>query len=193
MASTGRTAQSSSSAASGARAEMRLLAQAAAGRLLASGCSGLAAQQQAVPGPCLMPRRSLPRRLPTTHACNALSPPPARPPEGRRYRPYDLLVVPREAAARAAEYFTVSANGVVAIRGGQQAEFVALSSWVRQRSLFDLVSQIGFYKHFLTGRAFRRWHKVRSAGDCAARAAAAWRPACVRQSAVMRHAHSARA
>ena len=39
-----------------------------------------------------------------------------RPPEGPRYRPYDLLVVPREAAARAPEYFTVIANGVIVIR-----------------------------------------------------------------------------
>lgn len=54
----------------------------------------------------------------------------------------------------------MSANGVMTIKKGIQAEFVQLSAWVRQKSLFDLVSNIGFYKNYITGRAFRRWHKV---------------------------------
>lgn len=83
-----------------------------------------------------------------------------RAPEGVHFRPYDLNVVPRERISRCSEYFTMSANGVMAIRKGVQAEFVALEAWVRQSSLFDLVSNIGFFKNYLTGRAFRRWHKV---------------------------------
>lgn len=83
-----------------------------------------------------------------------------RAPEGARFRPYDLLVVPREGLGRYAEYLTLSANGVMTIRKGVQAEFVPLASWVRQHSLFDLVSNIGFFKNYITGRAFRRWHKV---------------------------------
>eukprot|EP00882_Tetradesmus_deserticola_P022115 GHRQ01024001.1.p1 GENE.GHRQ01024001.1~~GHRQ01024001.1.p1 ORF type:complete len:423 (+),score=129.38 GHRQ01024001.1:383-1651(+) len=82
-----------------------------------------------------------------------------RPPEGMRFRPYDLIVVPRERLALYSEYFTVSANGVMMVRRGVQAEFVPLASWVRQASLFDLVSNIGFFKNYVTGRAFRRWHK----------------------------------
>jgi hypothetical protein len=77
-----------------------------------------------------------------------------------RFRPYDLVVVPRERLALYPEYFTVSANGVMMVRRGVQAEFVPLALWVRQASLFDLVSNIGFFKNYITGRAFRRWHKA---------------------------------
>eukprot|EP00879_Flechtneria_rotunda_P031618 GHRR01034556.1.p1 GENE.GHRR01034556.1~~GHRR01034556.1.p1 ORF type:complete len:266 (+),score=71.90 GHRR01034556.1:18-815(+) len=82
-----------------------------------------------------------------------------RAPEGARYRPYDLVVVPREGLGRYPEYFTMSANGVMTIRKGIQAEFVPMAAWVRQHSLFDLISNIGFFRKYVTGRAFRRWHK----------------------------------
>jgi dynein heavy chain len=85
-----------------------------------------------------------------------------RAPEGRLFRPYDLLVVTRESLGLHDEYFTVSANGVMTIRKGVQAEFVPLAEWVRQQSLFDSISAIGFYKNYITGRAFRRWHSVSS-------------------------------
>jgi dynein heavy chain len=95
-----------------------------------------------------------------------------------RFRPYDLVVVPRERLALYPEHFTVSANGVMMVRRGVQAEFVPLASWVRQASLFDLVSNIGFFKNYVTGRAFRRWHKA----SCQARLEAAqikhW-PPCI--------------
>jgi len=41
-----------------------------------------------------------------------------------------------------------------------QAEFTTLAEWVREKTLFDLISSIRFFKNYLTGRAFRRWHKV---------------------------------
>lgn len=50
------------------------------------------------------------------------------------------------------------------IRKGVQAEFVPLAEWVRQQSLFDSISAIGFYKNYITGRAFRRWHSVSCSG-----------------------------
>lgn len=83
-----------------------------------------------------------------------------RAPEGRLFRPYDLLVVSREQLGLYEEYFTLSANGVMTIRKGVQAEFVPLAEWVRQQSLFDTISAIGYFKNYITGRAFRRWHKV---------------------------------
>lgn len=42
-----------------------------------------------------------------------------------------------------------------------QAEFTTLAEWVREKTLFDLISSIGFFKNYLTGRSFRKWHKVR--------------------------------
>ncbi len=41
-----------------------------------------------------------------------------------------------------------------------QAEFTSLAEWVREKTMFDLISSIGFFRNYLTGRAFRRWHKV---------------------------------
>lgn len=46
------------------------------------------------------------------------------------------------------------------LHGPLQAEFTPLDTWVRHSSLFDLLTNIGFYRNFLAGRAFKRWHKV---------------------------------
>ncbi|GLC47993.1 hypothetical protein PLESTB_000047400 [Pleodorina starrii] len=81
-----------------------------------------------------------------------------RAPEGVRFRPYDLLVVQRQKIGP--EYFTVSATGVMRIKRGVQAEFTPLSEWVREKTLFDLISAIGFFRNYLTGRCFRRWLKA---------------------------------
>ncbi|KAG2451278.1 hypothetical protein HYH02_003884 [Chlamydomonas schloesseri] len=81
-----------------------------------------------------------------------------RAPEGMRFRPYDLLVVRRQKIGP--EYFTVSATGVMRIKRGVQAEFTPLAEWVREKTLFDLISAIGFFRNYLTGRCFRRWLKA---------------------------------
>jgi hypothetical protein len=38
--------------------------------------------------------------------------------------------------------------------------------WVRHTSLFDMVSNIGFYRNYINKRAFKRWLKV---GGCSGR------------------------
>ncbi|KXZ55711.1 DHC8 protein [Gonium pectorale] len=81
-----------------------------------------------------------------------------RAPDGMRFRPYDLLVVRRQKIGP--EYFTVSATGVMRIKRGVQAEFTPLAEWVREKTLFDLISAIGFFRNYLTGRCFRRWLKA---------------------------------
>eukprot|EP00201_Polytomella_parva_P020499 CAMPEP_0175042260 /NCGR_PEP_ID=MMETSP0052_2-20121109/2450_1 /TAXON_ID=51329 ORGANISM="Polytomella parva, Strain SAG 63-3" /NCGR_SAMPLE_ID=MMETSP0052_2 /ASSEMBLY_ACC=CAM_ASM_000194 /LENGTH=3805 /DNA_ID=CAMNT_0016305023 /DNA_START=33 /DNA_END=11446 /DNA_ORIENTATION=+ len=75
-----------------------------------------------------------------------------------RFRPYDLVVVPRQKAEM--EYYTMSATGVMRVRRGVQAEFTTLAEWVREKTLFDVISSIGFFQNFLTGRCFRRWLKA---------------------------------
>jgi len=77
--------------------------------------------------------------------------------ESTRFRPYDLVVVPRQRVD--SEYFTMSATGVMRIKRGVQAEFTTLAEWVREKTLFDLISTIGFFKNYLPERSFRRWHK----------------------------------
>ena len=54
----------------------------------------------------------------------------------------------------------MSATGVMRLRRGIQSEFMSLSEWVREKTLFDLISRIDFFKNYITGRCFRRWHKV---------------------------------
>ncbi|KAF5838995.1 dynein heavy chain, N-terminal region 2-domain-containing protein [Dunaliella salina] len=77
--------------------------------------------------------------------------------ESTRFRPYDLVVVPRQRVD--SEYFTMSATGVMRIKRGVQAEFTTLAEWVREKTLFDLISKIRFFKNYLPERSFRRWHK----------------------------------
>ena len=54
----------------------------------------------------------------------------------------------------------MSATGVMRLRRGIQSEFTSLAEWVREKTLFDLISSIDFFKNYITGRCFRRWHKV---------------------------------
>lgn len=50
---------------------------------------------------------------------------------------------------------------VLGVPAAPQAEFTPLAEWVREKTLFDLISSIGFFRNYLTGRCFRRWLKVR--------------------------------
>jgi dynein heavy chain len=90
-----------------------------------------------------------------------------RAPEGSRFRPYDLVVVPR-LEVDPEYFFTFSATGVMRmakdVRGSSSsnhADFTPLAEWVHESTLFDAVSRIGFFKNYLTQRAFSRWHQVR--------------------------------
>jgi hypothetical protein len=100
------------------------------------------------------------------HSSVAEADPPAgllrRAKEALRLRPYDLVVVKRQKVD--AEYFTVSATGVMRIRKGVQAEFTPLAEWVREKTLFDLLSSISFFKNYLIGKCFRKWHQVGGPG-----------------------------
>ena len=75
------------------------------------------------------------------------------------FRPYDLLVTTREDAE--AEYFTISATGVMHIKKGEQSSFTSLGDWMKDEAMFNLISKIKYFRTYLIGRCFRRWHKVR--------------------------------
>ena len=66
---------------------------------------------------------------------------------GEAFRPYDLTVVPRKAIH--SEYFTISASGVVHISPGVPSAFVSLAEWIRESTLFNVLSSIRFFKHYL--------------------------------------------
>ncbi|KAK9828903.1 hypothetical protein WJX72_002692 [[Myrmecia] bisecta] len=76
---------------------------------------------------------------------------------GRFFRPYDLVVVRREDVEP--EHFNISAAGVMHIRKGMQSEFTPLGEWMRESALFSLLTKINYFKTYLIGRCFRRWHK----------------------------------
>ncbi len=81
-----------------------------------------------------------------------------RAPAGVLFRPYDLLVTTREEAEH--EYFTISATGVMHIKKGEQSTFTSLGDWMKDEAMFNLISKIKYFRTYLIGRCFRRWHKV---------------------------------
>ena len=75
--------------------------------------------------------------------------------ESLEFRPYNLVVVRREDSNP--EHYTMSAEGVVHITPGQPAEFTSLAQWMRESTLFNVLTRIRFFKNFLIGKAFREW------------------------------------
>ena len=80
-------------------------------------------------------------------------------PTGLTFRPYDLVVTTRE-EAHGGEYFTMSASGVVQIRPGEQSEFTQLGEWMRHKSIFNVLTRMRFFKHYLVYKRFKHWHKA---------------------------------
>mmetsp|Transcript_4972 Transcript_4972/g.18687 ORF Transcript_4972/g.18687 Transcript_4972/m.18687 type:complete len:4187 (-) Transcript_4972:2731-15291(-) len=75
----------------------------------------------------------------------------------REYRPYDLVVCDREDTNP--EYFTMSASGVVHVQPGQPTEFMSLSDWMRESTMFNVLRKIRFFKYYLVFKCFKIWHK----------------------------------
>lgn len=72
-----------------------------------------------------------------------------------KFRPYDLVVVPRKFAPR--EHFTISASGVVHITPDQPSEFASLAEWMRASTLFNVVTSIRTFRHYMAAKVFRLW------------------------------------
>ncbi|OQS02753.1 dynein heavy chain, partial [Thraustotheca clavata] len=76
--------------------------------------------------------------------------------ESVRFRPYDLVVVsPGDVFP---EHFTMSASGLVHISPGSPSEFIALAEWMRQSTLFNVLTSLRFYKYYLVNKAFSAWN-----------------------------------
>ena len=74
------------------------------------------------------------------------------------FTPYDLLVVPKnQVQGKNVEHYTVSSSGVVHIRPGVQSEFTPLGEWMRDSSVFSLLSQMKYFKMYLVGKTFKIW------------------------------------
>ncbi|KAJ0392153.1 hypothetical protein P43SY_009213 [Pythium insidiosum] len=55
------------------------------------------------------------------------------------------------------EHFTMSADGLVHMAPSQPSEFIALSEWMRQSSMFNVLTSLRFFKHYLIYKAFSQW------------------------------------
>eukprot|EP00242_Pyramimonas_sp_CCMP2087_P005349 CAMPEP_0198205188 /NCGR_PEP_ID=MMETSP1445-20131203/8681_1 /TAXON_ID=36898 /ORGANISM="Pyramimonas sp., Strain CCMP2087" /LENGTH=1441 /DNA_ID=CAMNT_0043877371 /DNA_START=94 /DNA_END=4415 /DNA_ORIENTATION=+ len=74
------------------------------------------------------------------------------------FRPYDLEVVCREDAAN--EYFTLSASGVVHIKPGLRSDFTPLGEWMREKSIFNVLTRMKFFKYYLVYKTYRNWRST---------------------------------
>jgi len=69
------------------------------------------------------------------------------------------------AAARAqvnAEYYTITASGVVYVPGDKnfETEFIPIGEWLRETSIYNLMRTLRFFKDYFSQKMFRIWRKV---------------------------------
>lgn len=87
-----------------------------------------------------------------------------KPVPATQYRPYDLVVQDDDKKLKA-EYFTISAQGVVQVFNSakksrvltQPAEFFTLSDWMQQTTLFNVLTSMKFFKLYLISKVFSLW------------------------------------
>jgi dynein heavy chain len=82
------------------------------------------------------------------------------------FRPYDLVTVDNDKELDN-EYFTISAQGVVQIFRDKSTrrqktsvnptEFLSLSEWMQQTTMFNVLTSMKFFKHYLISKVFRLW------------------------------------
>ena len=86
------------------------------------------------------------------------------------FRPYDLVTTQTQDRKELnQEYFTISAQGVVQvfqdknekIKGAKKnhvpTEFLSLPEWMQQSTMFNVLTSMKFFKHYLIGKVFRLW------------------------------------
>eukprot|EP01083_Nonionella_stella_P194718 718006_1 len=74
---------------------------------------------------------------------------------GDNFRPYDLMIVKRKETN--AEFFTISASGVVHILPGSPSEFISLQTWGHESTMFNLLTSIPTFKFHLMVKMFKLW------------------------------------
>eukprot|EP00644_Phytophthora_capsici_P003893 jgi/Phyca11/15732/fgenesh1_pg.PHYCAscaffold_15_\ len=75
---------------------------------------------------------------------------------GLAFRPYDLMVVAQDDVTPN-EHFTMSSSGLVHVSAGSPSEFIALAEWMRQSTMFNVLTSLRFFKHYLVNKAFSLW------------------------------------
>ena len=77
--------------------------------------------------------------------------------QGLLFRPYDLEVVMR--GRQDPEHFCLSASGCVHVKPGHPSEVVSLAEWMRECTLFNVLTRIHFFKNYLVGKSFTQWKR----------------------------------
>lgn len=85
------------------------------------------------------------------------------------FRPYDLETVQDEKDLEL-EYFTISAQGVIQVYESSEerrinddlnnrtpTEFLSLSDWSTQSTMFNMLTSMKFFKNYLIGKIFKLW------------------------------------
>ena len=78
-------------------------------------------------------------------------------PQGDNFNPYQLQVVDRQKVNT--EHFTISSSGVVHVQSATHAEFTPLGEWIREQSIFNLLTQMKFFKYYIVNKMFKSWWK----------------------------------
>jgi dynein heavy chain, axonemal len=62
------------------------------------------------------------------------------------------------------EYMTVSASGIVHFNSNNEATFLTIPEWEREKNLFQKLKKIKFFKQYFIWKAFSQWKtKMKSA------------------------------
>lgn len=85
------------------------------------------------------------------------------------FRPYDLETVQDDKDLNV-EYFTISAQGVIQVYESSEerrinddlnnrtpTEFLSLSDWSTQSTMFNMLTSMKFFKNYLIGKIFKLW------------------------------------
>lgn len=75
----------------------------------------------------------------------------------RKFRPYDLQVVPAEEKGEA--FFMISSKGIVHVRPDYPSEHTKLSDWMHQAMIYSVLVSMRFFRNYLTGKAFASWRR----------------------------------
>ncbi|XP_062910989.1 dynein heavy chain domain-containing protein 1 [Mobula hypostoma] len=77
--------------------------------------------------------------------------------QNQEFRPYDLVVVPKEKVD--AEHFVFSTFGVLSVCPSQESQVMSLGEWQREAMVWRALRHIPFFKNYLLRKAFTQWYR----------------------------------
>ncbi|XP_035689699.1 dynein heavy chain domain-containing protein 1-like [Branchiostoma floridae] len=81
----------------------------------------------------------------------------------RHYRPYDLVVVPKQKINK--EHYVFSRFGALHVRPDEPNDTMTIADWKQEAVRWSSLMCIPFFKHFLVRKAFLRWKSYKRYED----------------------------